>query len=398
MRRFGLVFFMLCCAVAPLFPVFAQNNPPPPPPGAGADTDAADKKEDAKPKQDGGSGSSGDSLTVDPRATWSNAPRSYIVQPGDTLWEISRRFLGSPWFWPKLWSKNPQIQNPHWIFPGNRVSFGEGAAEPTQPEQKDKDMADISRASDKDKLGSGDVSFSGDALAVGDIGLPDVLIERRESFVDAKDLQESGVLLRGIDARSLHAEGDKIYMSFRNIKNVRAGERYTIYQKMSSVHDPEKGGLVGYMIRIHGTVKISERNKEEAAGTITKAFSEIQKGMLVGPYIDHQIRVKIRRNEALIKGHVIRATNNVTLIGQFFQAFVNRGSRHGVRKGNTFQLFARGGGLRDQMSISARQRFTRQPIGKAVVIDVRKDSSVAAVIQSATEIYSGDEAETTLSN
>ncbi|MCB9643338.1 MAG: LysM peptidoglycan-binding domain-containing protein [Myxococcales bacterium] len=394
MRRIGVCLFVAGCLLLPLRPVFAQQAPPPPPPNAGGGT--SDAGSDATSNAKKGNGPSGDTVAIEPGANWNNAPRSYIVQPGDTLWDISRRFLGSPWFWPKLWSKNPQIQNPHWIFPGNRIGFGQGAGPVEEPEKKNKELGDITRASDKDKLSSSDVSFSGQGIE--GFSLPDVIVERRESFVDAKDLQESGVILRGADARTLLSDGDKIYMSFRNIKNVRAGERYTVYRKLRSVYDPESGALMGYMIRIHGTVKISERNKEEAGGILTKTFSEIQKGMLVGPYINHKVKVQIRTNEALIKGYVVRATNNVTLIGQFLQIFINRGSRHGVRKGNTFQIFSRGGGLRDQMSIGTRKRYTRLPIGKAVVIDVRKNSSVAVVLQSATEIYSGDEAETTLSN
>jgi nucleoid-associated protein YgaU len=47
------------------------------------------------------------------------APENYVIQRGDTLWDLSGKFLESPWYWPKLWSYNPQIENPHWIYPGN---------------------------------------------------------------------------------------------------------------------------------------------------------------------------------------------------------------------------------------------------------------------------------------
>src|ERR1035437_9153443 len=45
------------------------------------------------------------------------------VEKGDTLWDLSQKFLGSPWYWPKVWSYNPEIANPHWIYPGNEVRF-----------------------------------------------------------------------------------------------------------------------------------------------------------------------------------------------------------------------------------------------------------------------------------
>src|SRR6476661_5543146 len=47
----------------------------------------------------------------------------HTVQKGDTLWDLSQQYLGSPWYWPKVWSYNPEIANPHWIYPGNKVRF-----------------------------------------------------------------------------------------------------------------------------------------------------------------------------------------------------------------------------------------------------------------------------------
>src|SRR5215831_4792526 len=61
----------------------------------------------------------------------------HTVEKGDTLWVLSGKYLGSPWYWPKVWSYNPQIANPHWIYPGNQVRFypGNGGQEtPTRAE------------------------------------------------------------------------------------------------------------------------------------------------------------------------------------------------------------------------------------------------------------------------
>ena len=54
------------------------------------------------------------------------APESYVIQRGDTLWDLSGKYLDSPWYWPKLWSYNPQVENPHWIYPGNPLRSGPG--------------------------------------------------------------------------------------------------------------------------------------------------------------------------------------------------------------------------------------------------------------------------------
>ena len=59
---------------------------------------------------------SADELTLRP-----DHPEIYVVVRGDTLWDISGRFLEKPWNWPKLWGVNPQIANPHLIYPGDRL-------------------------------------------------------------------------------------------------------------------------------------------------------------------------------------------------------------------------------------------------------------------------------------
>jgi hypothetical protein len=332
--------------------------------------------------------STGGSLTASaPSASWQNAPRKYVVQRGDTLWDISRRFLGSPWYWPKLWSKNPHIYNPHWIFPGNIINF-QGGQFIAKPPKKEVTLNDITRAD-----GSGDkidvvgrFGFSGGGS----------MLERRENFLDRKSLKKSGHIHASADQRTLLSEGDRVYLKFKNRNNVRSGEQYSVYRKIRKIHDPVNGSLIGYMVKLYGVVQIKEIRKKTIVGQITRAFDSIGKGYLVGPYMHNKVKLKTRRNEALVKGYVLRATSEVSLMAQFFQVFINRGSRHGVRVGNTFVVYRRGGIFRDRVSVNNRKSKVREKIGRAVVIDVRRGSCVAVVVQSAVEIQNGDEVETTL--
>jgi nucleoid-associated protein YgaU len=81
---------------------------------------AADRVEGATPDAAGTSG---------PRTAGGQVQENYVIQRGDTLWDLSGKYLDSPWYWPKLWSYNPQIENPHWIYPGNPLRLSPAGAE-----------------------------------------------------------------------------------------------------------------------------------------------------------------------------------------------------------------------------------------------------------------------------
>ena len=336
-------------------------------------------------------GNSQSSLSFSPKASWNNAPKKYLVQPGDTLWDISRRFLGSPWFWPKLWSKNPHIQNPHWIFPGNRIFFYKSGRvdAPIKKKKEEKDDGGFFK---------GDKSNGGISLGKSkgyDLNKKNLIL-RRDNFIDKKGLKKSGKILSGQDGQLLITKGDTVYIRFKNLRNVTAGEKYSVYSLLAKVNDPKTGRNVGYLVRLHGTLQVSELKKRIAVARITEAFSEIGPNLFVGRYMNNKIEIKIRRNEALVKGRILRATSRTSIYGQFFQIFINKGQRHGVRVGNTFDLYRTTGSFHSKELKS--QLNVKQKIGVAIAIDVRKNTSVAFVARSIVEIQTGDLAETSLIN
>src|SRR6266853_1472784 len=116
-------------AVTLAVPARAEQDQPPPPvppqatqPQDGQESGPARRPENApiiteqspRPPPDG---------NIKPVA---GAPDEYTIQKGDTLWDLSQKFLNNPWYWPKIWSLNPGIENPHWIYPGNKIRVVQG--------------------------------------------------------------------------------------------------------------------------------------------------------------------------------------------------------------------------------------------------------------------------------
>jgi hypothetical protein len=141
---------------------FAQPSGGPPPAAA---SPAAPAPSTATPIDDGSlavpPGLEGSGTAADEGRGAVPPPDTYTVRPGDTLWDLSGRFLNNPWYWPKIWSYNPDITNPHWIYPGNVLKFypgaeeapaqvepvaaGEAEAEP-EPEAPVRELEDLSKA------------------------------------------------------------------------------------------------------------------------------------------------------------------------------------------------------------------------------------------------------------
>lgn len=128
MRSRILTSFIVAFAVAPAWTAHAQSP-------RAIEIDGGDERESPEPAAEGGE-TEGAEVTDedDAPATRGRGPNIagaretapgevHTVVRGDTLWDLSQSVLGSPWYWPKVWSYNPEIANPHWIYPGNKVRF-----------------------------------------------------------------------------------------------------------------------------------------------------------------------------------------------------------------------------------------------------------------------------------
>ncbi len=336
-----------------------------------------------------------------PKPSWRNAPRRYIVKPGDTLWDISRRFLGSPWYWPQLWSKNPQIQNPHWIFPGDIIRFSRRGEIKIEKKEKQKgdEWKDISRAEwDKIKV-SEDIKWAAGKKAVSAedfMSQDNGFIELRESFIESKKLKEAGTISGSSEQRTIYGQGDQIFVKFKDIRTVSVGELYTVVKVGKPTYDPENGRFLGHIIHLAGIIQIKKIQKKRAKAVVKSALREIEREDKVIRFIPLRIRIQISPNEAHIKGYIVRATQPMSIFGRFYQILINRGFRDGVRLGNTFDIYRRGGLFRTKLSVKAREKLPREKIGKAIVIEVRRETSTAIVVRSTLEIQRGDEVETSV--
>ncbi len=334
-----------------------------------------------------------------------DAPRNHVIQPGDTLWDLSGKYLDSPWFWPKLWSFNPQIENPHWIYPGKEILLGPAGAQ--TPAQLTVDVEDVIPPTElgdlsRGQLGPGQVLDAADAVTVGGAypigGVrprgPAVL---RNSFVTATQLEASGSVVAAYEEKMILTAGDRIYGKFRDPDSVKVGDRYSVYRTEGRITHPETGREVGWKTVILGTARVTAVEPGRAASlVITYVNDGIERGDLIGPAVEQARRpLFVRPNRSSVDGYVIGVQPSiVTGASEYNIVYLDKGKEDGVDVGNTFEVVRSGDPLTEPVDRPLNTPgLPREVIGQLVVFDSQERASSAYVRRSVAELLVGDHVE-----
>lgn len=300
-------------------------------------------------------------------------PDLHVVRKGDTLWDICFYYFNDPWQWPKVWSYNPQITNPHWIYPGDLVrllpkgQFVEQEPVNTTPEP----VADRPLPAPSKKL---------------EVGI------KQTAFVEKGDLDKSITIDGAVDEKELLGDGDSVYLSYPEGKPPQVGQRYSIFQPGKSVR--EGNSDYGSYVRVVGTLEVvSVKQDKRARGVIIQANREIQRGMKVAPLIKTYKNVPPVPPSVDAQGSIVGMLAKEQLIGDGEVIFVNLGKKSGVEVGNRMFVVRRGDAMPPNMKSGVGQddrRFPARALGEIVIVEVGEKVSVGLVTLSVQEMALGD--------
>jgi len=357
-------------------------------------------------------------------------PDTYTIKPGDTLWDLSGRFLNNPWYWPKIWSYNPDISNPHWIYPGNILKFYPSQEEaPTRVEpvgpgtpiaaatsaaeenaaaleaeeelgEPAKELEDFSRA---DLKAPAPVEQT-DAVAVAGpykIGFTPhrSRYALHDTFVTPRELAESGEITAAFEERAMLATLDRAYAKFEKPAEVKVGETYIIYKTKGAIRHPaakDEKEIFGYQSQIIGAAKIVAVEDKAATLIITQAMEPIERGALLGPWSQKFYRPVDRRpNKKAVAGQIIGTQYEVvTQYGENHMVFLDRGEKDGVEEGNVFTVLRSGEQYaQDLRRATWDDNLPIEVVGQLLVVDVKENASTALVTRSMKELLLGDRVE-----
>ncbi|WP_371375538.1 LysM peptidoglycan-binding domain-containing protein [Thalassotalea aquiviva] len=262
-----------------------------------------------------------------------DAPKTYIVQKGDTLWDISEIFLNEPWLWPKLWRLNPEIDNPHLIFPGDvlRLVYDanglpmlvKGKPNITWTPQKRKTLKDENPVT----------LLPLDRLAPY-LNYSQILSE--------KVFDQAPIILGADEAFKTNIEDAKLYVN----SNLTPGKRYAIYAKGDEVIDPQTGDELGYNAILVGTatsIRAGDiENSEPATMYLDTSRREIRAGNIVLPVNEQQLLPSVFAMQVAsddeFDARIISSYNNAREFTKYEVVLLNKGSADQVNIGAIYSV------------------------------------------------------------
>lgn len=272
-----------------------------------------------------------------------SAPEQYIVQKGDTLWDISSKFLNQPWFWPEIWHVNPQVDNPHLIYPGDVINVFYVGGRPYLTLDSEARIASTTRLSP---------SVRGEPIDTNERIIPLQAIEQfliRPQLISEDELEASPHIVGSQDNRLVYGAGDRVYV--RNSDDLTAGTIYNVYRPGGEFLDPDTGEVLGYQALHLGDGELVKEG-DVATLRLQRSEREILRGDRVLPLSDLDSDTSfIPQNPSVtVDGKVIYLFEAISQVGTYQIIAMNLGTQDGLGKGNIVGIAQTGRTVNDKYS------------------------------------------------
>ncbi len=272
-----------------------------------------------------------------------NAPDSYVVKRGDTLWGIAKVFLRDPWYWPEIWQVNPQIQNPHLIYPGDtlRLVYIDGRPRILlQPGLLRGEAARVTPRVRSQPLEAAVTTIPYETIAA---------FMSKPSVLEKDQIKLAPYVLATRDQHVVMAEGDTVYA--RGFKQpVEVGMHYNLVRVGEALRDPDDKTILGYNGVFTGTGHVT-RVGDPVSLIMTESTRETYPGDKLFPgSVDVPLDFVPTAPTMRTQGSIIAVSDGVTVIGQYQVVVINRGARDGLAPGNVLAVFNGGETVHDNSS------------------------------------------------
>ncbi len=277
-----------------------------------------------------------------------DAPDRYTVVKGDTLWDISGRFLQKPWRWPELWQLNrEQIRDPHWIYPGDVVYLDMSSGTPRLRLGKSVGSGTSAAAGERrESIGPMARSQPLERGAIPTISAAAIdAFLNRPLIVDEKGLAEHPRIIGTQEGRLYLGRGDLAYARGMTDNSV---SEWHVYRPSKPLLDPDTRKPIAYEALYVGSARL-EREGDPATLRIIGTSEEVGTGDRLMPAERARIlNYAPHPPDGEVRGRIVSVYRGVTQAGRNSVVALNVGKDNGVEVGHVLAVKSLGATVLDR--------------------------------------------------
>jgi hypothetical protein len=298
----------------------------------------------------------------------------HTVAEGDTLWDLSARYLGSPWKWPEVWEQNRFLTNPHYIYPGIRIVFFPPGARDYLFSRPGREETDVTR-----------LALPEEGRRV--LGIAPQAIVRAGEFV-RKRPSGIGAIRDGRQPRVAFSEGDQVFL--RLDRGIPPGQLLGVYRVRGPVKGPAGRGVSGYVKYLVGVVQVTGMKQRVTTGVVRASYEDLLRTDVVSEELPGYTPIVIDPGAEGMESAVITARYENTEMAAGDFVFLDRGEDAGVSVGNVFRIFTGRTGM--PAGFFKEKDDIRIEVANVVVVKTNPDFSTAYVTRSQKSFAAGSAA------
>ena len=269
-------------------------------------------------------------------------PDTYTVVQGDTLWDISGQFLHKPWKWPQIWHANPQVSNPHLIYPGDRLSLVYINGQPRIMLNRGASRGTIKLSPKVRSTPMAEAIPTIPLEAINSFLLSNRIVDSKEEF------NQAPYVVAGNAERVLSGKGDRLYVR----GDVENGTTYGIYRQGRTYIDPDTKEFLGInaddigggdIVAVEDQVGTMVLNRTTQEVRIADRLFTTEGRVITSTFVPSE-------PDEEVNGLILDVPRGVSQIGQFDVVTLNKGARDGVREGHVLAVYKTGETVRDRIS------------------------------------------------
>ena len=314
---------------------------------------------------------------------------------GDTLWDISARFLKSPYLWPQIWNENKYVKDAHWIYPGDpivlpRVALvAEGAGQAPAAGQPE-GLAPETGPGIPGMVEAPQGEEGGAASSLGPV-TEELSLQCAQYVVHDRE-DESLFIVGSEEGSDKLAYGDRelVYLNKGSNAGVKAGDLYTLHHTAYVLKHPVSGKKLGTKIETTGWVKVILVQENTACAVIEQACVDVHAGDYLKPFEKVNVPMVVRRapeeccstENGKTMRHIVDLQGDVSIAAAGIFVTIDAGTDDGVAPGSVFSVYR---------TMYPSVPTPRNVVGEATVVSVRDRTATAKITYSRKEIMLGDQ-------